>query len=78
MKTYTVGELKAHFSEVLDMVQEGNEIAISYGRKKEIVAHIVPPKKKKKAKRKLGALEGKASVRFHKNWKMTTEEFLNS
>lgn len=77
MKIYTVGELKAKFSEVLNMVQEGEEIAIAYGKKKEIVAHIVP-KKLKSGKRKLGLLKGKASFKIHSNWKINDEEFLNS
>ncbi len=35
METLTIGEFKAHFSEVLKKVQEGKEVAISYGIKKE-------------------------------------------
>lgn len=36
MKTMTVGELKAQFSEVLGQVlKSGEPIAISYGKKKE-------------------------------------------
>ena len=43
MKTMTVGELKAQFSEVLgQMLKNGEPIAISYGKKKEKVAAIVP------------------------------------
>lgn len=77
MKTYSVGDLKAHFSEVLDMVQEGEEIAISYGKKKEVIARIVPEKKiDKTKKRKLGALKGKATVTFMSDWEMTDEELI--
>ena len=77
MKTYSVGDLKAHFSEILDMVQDGEEIAIAYGKKKEVIARIVPEKKPKKLKkRKLGALKGKATVTFVKDWEMTEEELL--
>jgi antitoxin (DNA-binding transcriptional repressor) of toxin-antitoxin stability system len=78
MKTYTVGDLKTHFSEVLDLVQEGEEVYVTYGKKKEIVAQIVSPQKLRKKKRKLGILKGKASFKIHGNWKMTEEEFLNS
>ncbi len=42
MKTITVGELKRNFSAVLEWVQSGEEVAISFGKKKEIVASIVP------------------------------------
>ena len=74
----TVGELKARFSEVLDMVMEGEEIYVTYGKKKEIVAQLVPHKQSKKKKRKLGPLTGKGKIRFHGSWKMTDEELLNS
>jgi len=79
MKTYTVGDLKAHFSEVLDQVQEGEEVYVTYGKKKEIVAQIIAHKKEpKKKKRKLGLMKGKVKVRFHGDWHLTDEEFLNS
>jgi prevent-host-death family protein len=79
MKTMQVGELKAHFSEVLDEVKKGHEIGISYGRKKETVAVLVPfDKYRNKAKRRLGLYKGKATVVFRKDFKMTDEEFLDS
>ena len=74
MKTYSVADFKAHFSEILGMVQEGEEIGISYGKKKEVVAILVPKKKQKK--RVLGALEGKVKIEFGPDWKMTAEELL--
>jgi prevent-host-death family protein len=79
MKTMQVAELKARFSEVLEEVKKGEEITVSYGRKKENVAVLVPYKKyQEKAKRKLGIYKGKASVVFKDNFKMTDEEFLGS
>ena len=42
MKTLTVGELKAKFSEVLAQVRDGEKIIISFGRKREKVAVLVP------------------------------------
>ena len=72
----TVGEFKAHFSDVLKKVQAGKEIGISYGKKKEIVARLVPPESNKGIKRKIGLLEGKASVKFNKEYKITEEELL--
>ncbi len=79
MKTYSVGELKAHFSEVLDLVQEGEEIAIAYGKKKKVIARIVPENKTVNLKkRKLGGLKGKMKVTFHGDWHMSDEELLNS
>jgi antitoxin (DNA-binding transcriptional repressor) of toxin-antitoxin stability system len=76
MKTMSVGELKTNFSEVLKRVMEGEEVGILYGKRKEIVARIVPKEKKKKGKRKLGRLEGKVKVKFMPDFKMTEEEFL--
>jgi prevent-host-death family protein len=79
MKTMQVGELKAHFSEVLEEVKKGNEIGISYGRKKETVAVLVPfDQYQNKKKRKLGVLRGKGSVVIKDDFKMTDEEFLGS
>ena len=72
----SVGEFKANFSEVLKSVLAGEEIGILYGKKKEIVAKLVPKTVEKKARRKIGLLEGKAKVNFAKDFKMTEEEFL--
>ncbi len=78
MKSLPVGEIKAQFSEVLEKVQQGESFGILYGKKKELIAEINPPKKHKKTKkRKLGILEGKASVIFADDFKMTEEEFIN-
>jgi len=45
MKTLAVGELKKHFSEVIENVRDGEEIGISFGKKHELVAVIVPANK---------------------------------
>ncbi|MCD4787226.1 MAG: type II toxin-antitoxin system Phd/YefM family antitoxin [Desulfobacterales bacterium] len=42
MQTLTIGELKTSFSEVLKKIRSGQKIVISYGRKREKVAVIVP------------------------------------
>jgi prevent-host-death family protein len=79
MKTWQVAEAKSHFSSILKDVEGGNEIAIAYGKKKQTVAVIVPYEKwKKSQKRKLGSLEGKMTVAFAEDFKMSDEEFLNS
>ncbi len=78
MKTIQIGDLKTHFSEILNQVKNGNEIIISYGRKKEKIAKIVPYKKTdNKTPRKLGILKGKASYKIKKDFEITDEEFLN-
>ncbi|HEU4553802.1 MAG TPA: hypothetical protein VFS25_13255 [Chitinophaga sp.] len=78
MKTMSVGEFKANFSEALRQVLAGDEIGILYGKKKEIVAKLVPKNAGKKPKRKLGVLEEKARIKFGKDFKMTEEEFIGS
>ena len=79
MKILSVGEFKSKFSEVVDELLQGNEVVISYGKKKEKIGVMVPYKNyKKKKKIKLGLLEGKASVKFAKDFKLTDEKFLAS
>ena len=76
MDTMSVGEFKSNFSEVLKRVLAGEEIGISYGKKREIVARLVPKSTAKKPRRKIGILEGKGSVIFNKDFKITEKEFL--
>jgi antitoxin (DNA-binding transcriptional repressor) of toxin-antitoxin stability system len=77
MKTLPVGELKAQFSEVLELVKNGESFGILYGKKKKPIAMIVPfEEKNNKKERKLGILEGKANVTFALDFKMTEEELL--
>lgn len=77
MKTVSVASFKAQFSALLDEVLEGKKIAIQYGRKKEVVAWLVPANPNRGTKRRpLGTLEGKAHFRLRRNFKMNEEEFL--
>jgi antitoxin (DNA-binding transcriptional repressor) of toxin-antitoxin stability system len=76
MKTMSVGEFKTHFSDILKKVEAGEEVHITYGKSKKVVARLVPRLSPKKRKRKIGILEGKGKVIFSNNFKMTTEEFL--
>ncbi len=76
MKTVSSAELKNNFAYYLEKVSKGEEFVVEYGRKKKKVARIVPFQEKKKAKRKLGQLEGKVKISFSPDFKMTTEEFL--
>ena len=80
MKCLNVGEFKAQFSEVLELIQQGESVGVLYGKNKKPVAKLVPmnsAKSKKKGKRKLGLLEGKMKVVFAPDFKMTEEEFIN-
>lgn len=48
MTILSVGELKPRFSDVLKDVRDGREVVISYGRKKEKVAVIIPYRKSRR------------------------------
>jgi antitoxin (DNA-binding transcriptional repressor) of toxin-antitoxin stability system len=76
MRTFTVREFKSNFSQILDSIRTGEEVAIAFGRKKEIVAFLVPCAAVKTQKRPLGLLEGKAKASFSADFKMTEMEFL--
>ena len=77
MKTIQVGELKAHFSDVLQQLREGEDIIISYGRKRENVAVLVPYRKYQQHNRvTLGRLKGQASAEFSGDFKMSSSEML--
>ena len=79
MKTLESAKAKTHFSSVIKDVEAGNEVTITYGRKKQAIAVIIPYEKwKKNQKRQLGTLEGKMSVRFAADFAMTDEELINS
>ena len=77
MKTMQVAQAKTNFSSVLKEVMSGTEVGITYGKKHETVAVIIPIEDwKKKQKRALGTLEGKVTVTFADDWEMTDEELL--
>lgn len=80
MKSLPVGEFKAQFSEVLELIQQGESVGVLYGKSKKPVAKLVPmngAKPNKTGKRKLGLLNGKMKVVFAPDFKMTEEEFVN-
>lgn len=74
----SVGEFKANFSEVLKRVLAGEEIGILYGKRKEVVAKLVPRNAGKQSRRKIGMLESKGKIKFAADFKMTEEEFLGA
>ena len=79
MKTMTVGEFKSHFSEALDKVQQGEEIVISFGKKKEKVAVLVPfARYATPPERTLGLLAGKGSFALGDDFKLDDESLLSS
>lgn len=79
METLKADELKTHFSDVLKKVRAGKEIIISFGKKDEKIAVLVPYKKyKPNAVRPLGILEGKAKFIMKQDFQITDEEFLSA
>lgn len=79
MESISVGDLKARFSEILERVKKGEEIIISFGKKRERVAVLLPynlyvPKQA----RTLGPLKNRGKCIIHKDFKMTDEELLTS
>lgn len=78
MKTYSVGELKADFSAVMDAVRR-EEVAVSFGRKKEKVAVIVPYRNHVSGeRRRLGILKGTAGCVIRKDFSMSDNELAGS
>ncbi len=79
MQTLTIGELKARFSEVLGRLRQGQEIVISYGKKREKVAVLIPYSHySTKPERKLGLLKGQGHCVIHEDFKLSDEEMLTS
>ena len=79
MKTLTVGNVKSRFSQIIDDIEDGREIAVSYGKKKETIAVILPYKKYKKLhQKKIGLLENKVIVKLTSSFSITDDEFLKS
>ena len=78
MKTFPVGELKTHFSKVISDVKSGEKIIVTFGKKKENVAVIIPYKEYiKKNIIDLGLLSDK-KMKIHEDFKITEEELLQS
>lgn len=79
MQTLTVGELKTSFSEVLEKIRNGEKIAISYGKKRERVAVIVPYSDYVSTpERCLGLLKNRAGCIIHDDFEITETEMLAS
>lgn len=79
MKIMTVGEFKAHFSEALDAVREGETIVVSFGRNHRKVAAMVPYSELEAAnQRPLGLLKSKARIRIADDFALTDDDFLDT
>ncbi|MDR1936457.1 MAG: type II toxin-antitoxin system Phd/YefM family antitoxin [Candidatus Accumulibacter sp.] len=79
MQTVALAEAKSQFSALIRQVAQGREIAISYGKKKETVAVIVPYQAWKKGKvRRLGTLRDRGSLFFADDFSIGDEELIAS
>jgi prevent-host-death family protein len=81
MQTLTIGELKTGFSEVLKKIRSGQKIVISYGKKREKVAVIVPYSAYASTQeRSLGLLKDRAGCGciIHDDFEISEKEMLAS
>ena len=75
----TVGDFKAQFSAILDMVLQGEEVQVLYGRSKKPVAQFTKiEEKQKKKKRPLGLYEGKATYWEDETFEFTPENLFDN
>ena len=78
METLTVGQFKARFSEIIEKVKAGESVAVTYGKRKEIVG-VFQPGPVKQPKRQIGILKGKMTHKFHQDFKFDSDDlFLES
>ncbi len=78
METFSIGELKSRFSEVIGELRKGQEIVVSYGKKKEKIAVLVPYEKyKNKPERELGILKHVGKLTIHDDFKISDDELLS-
>jgi len=79
MSVMPIAEAKAHFSDVLRRVEDGEEIIVTRGAKQEPVAAIVSMDKyKAKKERKFDTIAHWGEIKFADDWYMTDEELLAS
>lgn len=79
MKTLTVAKLKSEFSLVVADLKKGNEVAITFGRKKELIGTIVPQSRLAKPNHaiKLGDLKKKGWSYKLKDFEISPEELVS-
>jgi antitoxin (DNA-binding transcriptional repressor) of toxin-antitoxin stability system len=74
MKTMTVGEFKTRFSEVVDLILKGEEVEITYGRKRNVIATLIPKKKEILKEREFGKWENMPGFYMADDFNETTYE----
>jgi prevent-host-death family protein len=79
METFNVGELKSKFSNILQRIEAGEEIIISFGKTGKKIAVLVPYDKYiSNSPRPLGLLKGKARCTIKDDFQITDEDLLRS
>ena len=73
MKTLTVADAEARFSDVIGQVKNGERFQILFDVSREPVAMIVPMENNP---RRIGVLDGKAFFKINGNSKISEDEFL--
>jgi len=77
MKSLTVADFKANFSQVIEWVLKGEVIAVTYGKSKKIIGYFSNnPRSENDPKRQLGLLAGKVEYRIQEDWEMDESYFV--
>jgi hypothetical protein len=74
MKTLTVGEFKAQFSSVIELIKEGEEVEVTFGKQKEVIGVFKPKVKKKNTMVKVGLLKKTPGFFMSSDFNETTFE----
>lgn len=76
MKSVSITEFKANFHEVIMLLQNEETIAVTDDNSEDVVGYFVRETPRPRGPRQLGILEGKATITFSDDFKMTEDEFL--
>lgn len=76
MMTISADQIEANASTVLRQLAKGEKVGVIFGKDQAVKAYLVPGDGIARGPRKLGILEGKGTVTFADDFKMTEEEFL--
>jgi antitoxin (DNA-binding transcriptional repressor) of toxin-antitoxin stability system len=78
MRELSIGQLKSKFSSVISQIRNNEKIVVTFGKRHEKIAIIIPYRQYVKKNRKFGLLEGKATFKIQPGFVMTDEDFLQS
>ena len=79
MKTLSVGEFKARFSDALREVDRGRPVGVSFGRRGRLVAILAPPDAlQNRSGVRLGLLSKTTKLRIKRGFKISDADLLAS